>query len=229
MVYKWLLSAQARLFPPLCQLCRARVTDSIGICPGCRTSLPRIEQACPRCGAAYHGHGPCGRCQRRAPAFDATWSAFAYATPVAQLIHGVKYNGRLDFARLLGLLLAEAVGRTGATLPDLIVPVPLHPARLRQRGYNQALEIARPLGRELDIALAPRAARRLRPTPPQTELAPVARRRNVHGAFAANAVGGTHVAIVDDVMTTGSTVDALARALRRAGADQVQVWVVARA
>jgi ComF family protein len=229
MVYKWLVSAQVRLFPPLCLLCRARTSETDGICPGCREGLPLPGRTCPRCAAVCAGPGLCGRCQRRLPAFDATLAAFPYAPPIAQLVHQLKYHRRLDCGRLLGLLLAEAVERAETALPELIVPVPLHSARLRRRGYNQALEIARPLSRRLGVPLATRAARRLRPTPPQTELAPRSRRRNVHGAFSAADVDGTHVAVVDDVMTTGSTVDALAHALHQAGAEKVEVWVVARA
>jgi ComF family protein len=228
MVYKWLLSAQARLFPPHCLLCRARISDNAGICPGCRHSLPRLGHACPQCAAPCAGGELCGRCQRRPPAFDTTLAALPYLPPIAQLIHQLKYHRRLDCAQLLGLLLGDAVESTAAPLPELLVPVPLHPARLRRRGYNQALEIARPLSRRFGIPLAAGAARRLRPTPPQTELAPRSRRRNVHGAFAAD-LNAAHVAVVDDVMTTGSTVDALAHALRRAGAGKVEVWVVARA
>jgi ComF family protein len=148
---------------------------------------------------------------------------------VDRLIVNLKYHHRLELARTLGRLLAEPL-RQLADLPDAIIPVPLHPSRLRQRGYNQSLEIARVVANRLDLPVITRAARRMRATAAQTALPLKQRARNVRNAFAANGdVAGKHVAIVDDVMTSGHTVSALAKALRRAGAKEISVWVVARA
>ena len=126
-------------------------------------------------------------------------------------------------------VLAAALAPRVEPLPARLVPVPLHRNRLRRRGYNQAVELARPLGRALGLPVAPRLCRRQRPTPAQAELTGSDRRRNVRGAFAVAAPVPRHVAIVDDVVTTGSTVGELARVLRRAGAERVEVWAVARA
>lgn len=170
----------------------------------------------------------CGACRRRPPPFFATTAALRYAEPADRLILDLKFRGRLPAARLLGTLLAEAVA--DAEPPEALLPVPLHPARLRERGFNQALELARPLARRLDRPLPIDAVRRIRATPPQTGVDRHGRRRNIRNAFALRRpLPWRHVAIVDDVMTTGSTVAELAGLLRRNGVERVQVWVAARA
>lgn len=156
---------------------------------------------------------------------------FAYAFPVDRLLLKLKFGLSLPPGRVLGELLGEyliAVRSTAST--DAIVPVPLHPERLRERGYNQAVELARPVARALRIPIL-RACRRTRHTPPQSTLTGAARRRNLKDAFTADAtqVAGLHLAVIDDVYTTGNTVAALTRALLRAGAASVVAWCVARA
>ncbi len=171
----------------------------------------------------------CGACQRRPPAFARTVALFHYAPPVDRLIHGLKYHGRLELARILGGLLADALTRRPVHI-DLIVPVPLHRARLRARGFNQALELARPVARRLGVPIDYRCVVRARDTAPQATLAPRARRSNVRGAFVARGrLDRLRIALVDDVLTTGHTADAVAACLRRAGARQVELWVLARA
>jgi ComF family protein len=162
---------------------------------------------------------------------DYAHAALRYAEPVNRLIVGLKYRRRLDIARALADLLAEKL-RTVRRRPDVILPVPLHAARLRERGYNQAHEIARLLAQRLSVPLVADAARRIKATATQTTLPRAQRARNVRNAFAIkkfHRLRDKHVAIVDDVMTTGHTVDALAKTLRRAGAKEISVWVVARA
>jgi ComF family protein len=162
------------------------------------------------------------------------FSPLAYEYPVDRLVAGAKFRRRLQDARLLGELLAEALAdaiRAGRVeSASLIVPVPLHPRRLGLRGYNQALEIARPVAARIGLSLAAEVCRRIRATREQAGLPAVERRRNVRRAFAVRegAVRGVRVAIVDDVVTTGSTVAALAQALRGAGVADVQVWSAAR-
>jgi ComF family protein len=152
---------------------------------------------------------------------------------VDRLVTGAKYRRRLQDARLLGELLAESLAvavREAAVEPvDLVVPVPLHRQRLGERGYNQALEIARPVAKQLRLPLQPGICKRVRATAEQAGLRAAERRRNLRSAFAAApSVRGARVAIVDDVITTGSTVAAVAQSLRRAGASEIQAWVVAR-
>jgi ComF family protein len=175
-------------------------------------------------------HGVCGACQRRPPAFASTRGAFHYAPPIDHFVRSLKFNHDLGLAALLGTELARVAGQTPR--PDLIVPVPLHGSRLRSRGYNQALEIARVVARGLGLPLDAHGLVRRRATSAQSDLPLAARRRNVRGAFAVRArtnYRDLRIALVDDVMTSGSTVDAAARALRTAGAARVDVWVVARA
>jgi ComF family protein len=154
---------------------------------------------------------------------------FSYAPPIDRLIQGLKYAGQLNNARVLAELMA-AKAESVFPRPDVIMPVPLHPTRLRERGYNQSLELARPIARRLALPLDYRSAKRVRATLPQTGLSLRERARNVRNAFAVTRpVAGLRIALVDDVMTTGYTVNALALCLRKAGATQVDVWVTARA
>ena len=217
------------LYPPVCVLCGAPGHDGIDLCAACRAELTAPVRRCPSCAAILPrgADGPCGACLRRPPVFDAAYAALSYRPPIDRLVTGLKFHGRLAMAGLFGELMAADL--SGREPPDLIIPVPLHPKRLRERGFNQAREIARPLARRLGVPLAPQAATRIRATPPQTELDARARKRNVRGAFAATEdVAGRRIALVDDVMTIGATLDELAKAMKRAGAARVEVWVADR-
>jgi ComF family protein len=175
--------------------------------------------------------GECGACQKQPPAFARTVALYRYAPPVDHFIRALKFHQQLGLARLLGERLARRLVRETSP-PDLIIPVPLHGARLRERGYNQALEIARPVARALNIPLDFHSLLRVRATAPQTGMTIEARRKNLRGAFALRgntAVQNLRVALVDDVMTTGSTVQAAAQCLRAAGAREVEIWIIARA
>ncbi len=208
------------------------------LCVGCREDLPYQKQACQRCALPLHGvHDDdgsgailCGNCLNDSPAYDRVISVFTYASPVDHLIQDLKFHHKLHVARLLGDIMASNLAQRVQTRPDLIIPVPLHSARLRERGYNQALELARPIARKFRLPIDYRSCKRLRATPAQSDLPATERPRNVEGAF--NITGnfkGRHVAIIDDVMTTGSTVEELATALRKAEARAIDVWVCARA
>ncbi len=165
------------------------------------------------------------------------FSAFPYAPPIDDLVRGLKFGKRLHCARLLGRLLAIRAAQAGAELPDCFVPVPLHPARLRRRGFNQALEITRVLARRLGVALDARCVERVRPGVPQTALPAKQRLKNPRGAFDISNVFDKRlkrpshlrfVVVVDDVMTTGATINEVARVLRKAGVERVEAWVAAR-
>jgi ComF family protein len=172
----------------------------------------------------------CGDCQQQPPAYASTRAAFRYAMPVDKLIQNLKYHGRLELSRVLGGYLAAHLKTLNDPLPDVIVPVPLHSSRLRDRGYNQSLEIARFVAKTLQLPINWKDAQRIRATAPQTELPRDQRRKNVRGAFkTGEAFANQRVAVVDDVMTSGHTVNALAETLLRSGALEVRVWVVARA
>jgi ComF family protein len=210
-----------------CVLCGAGDEGRL-VCRRCDASLARWPHACARCAlplAAPAGH--CGQCLRRPPAFDAATAAFAYGFPVDRLLQRFKFAGDLAMGRWLAHALLDATRAQAA--PRLIVPAPLSRSRLRERGFNQAGEIARVLARGLDIPMAVAGLSRVREDPPQTSLDARARRRNLRGAFHCElALDGWHVALVDDVMTTGATAHEAARALRAAGAARVSAWVVAR-
>ncbi|MDX1606142.1 MAG: ComF family protein [Candidatus Competibacterales bacterium] len=221
--------AERLLFPPHCLLCGGPGSGGLDLCAGCERELPRLRTACCCCGEPLPvAIEACGRCQRRPPPFERTLAALRYRPPVDRLILDLKYRDRLATARLLGELLRQRV--TGAELPQALLPVPLHPARLAERGYNQALELARPLAVALDRPLLTRAVVRVRATPTQTVIDRAARQRNLRGAFACTGLlPWRHLALVDDVMTTGSTLRELATVLRAGGVERIQVWVCARA
>jgi len=230
----WLANIQDWLLPRLCPACGNPTGPGRELCPGCEQTLPVLRHACPRC-AIPHEHtdarGECGACQKHPPAFTRAIALYHYAPPVDHFIRELKFHQRLGLARLLGEHLAQRLAAE-MTRPDLIIPIPLHGARLRERGYNQALEIARPVARALGVPLDFRSLVRVRATAPQTGMMLVARRKNLRNAFHLRdpaTVHGRHVALVDDVMTTGSTVQAAAKCLRQAGAETVEIWVVARA
>lgn len=232
MVYNWLNRLQDALFPPRCRLCGAPGAAGRDLCPGCHADLPWLGAACVRCALPLPAAGQlCGHCQRQPPAFDRVIAPFRYAAPLDHLVQRLKFHQDLAMARLLGQLLAEHLARQPGPRPALLLPVPLHRRRLAERGYNQSLEIGRVLRARLDIPLAPALARRVRHTEAQTTLPARGRRGNLRGAFRLAAAGPlpAHVAILDDVLTTGSTAGELARLLRAAGARQVEVWVLARA
>lgn len=230
MVYNWLnFSRTWWPWRTRCCLCQGVDGSDLGLCSACLSDLPRLEPACPRCAMPLaHAAAMCALCQQHAPAFDSCQALFAYAPPLDQLIWQLKFHQALHLARLFAGLLAERLRNQNR--PDVIIPVPLHPRRLRQRGYNQALEIARPLAAALNCQLDLNSCRRVANNPPQAGLDASQRRANVRDAFLLTGdPSARSVALVDDVMTTGSTVNALARLLRRAGVQEIQVWVCARA
>ena len=228
------LDVLGSLLPAQCALCAGSCRGVV--CPPCQQQyLEQTRRRCRQCANPLADVAVlCGRCLRRPPAYDATWTATDYAAPVDQLLLQLKFGARLALAPLFAQLLVAAVRRdSGWDAPQVLCPVPLGPARLVERGYNQALEIARPLARQLDIALQPRLAVRVRETRAQSGVAPRERRANLAQAFMvapqhATQVAGRHIGIVDDVMSSGHTVHALAAALKRAGARKVTVLVAAR-
>lgn len=169
----------------------------------------------------------CGGCLHHPPAHNRTLAAFSYAFPIDQLIQALKYQQRLAIAPVLGRALALAA--RSRPRPDLLIPMPLHPKRLQQRGLNHATEIARVVAADLNMSPDLSVCERVRDTPPQVALAYDQRRRNVRGAFLCRGdVAGKRVALIDDVMTTGTSLDELAATLKKAGALEIEAWVVAR-
>jgi ComF family protein len=214
------------LFGGSCFLCRGEARNLL--CEACDADLPRLPAPrCPRCALASPGGAVCGRCLAQAPHYDATAAALSYDFPADVLIHAFKFRGELALASLFSDLLLQKTGSGPAV--NFVVPVPLSARRLRERGYNQAVELARPLARATRAPLELGLCERTRDAPPQTELPWAERSRNVRGAFrCTRSLVGASVAVVDDVMTTGATLDEIAATLKSAGAVRVVNWVVAR-
>ncbi len=233
MVYNCIDLLRRIAYPATCILCGAPGQGQRDLCDGCLNDLPHNRHGCPSCALPLPPSSPpgtlCGKCLKQPPKFDRCLAALRYEPPVNHLIGGLKFRDKLGYGRLLAQLLGDHLAQRVHPLPQLIIPVPLHPARLKQRGFDQALELARPLSRRFAIPIDATSCRRVRATAPQSELDRKDRRRNIRGAFqlAAQLPAG-HVAIVDDVVTTGSTVNELAHTLRRAGVSQVEVWAIAR-
>jgi ComF family protein len=221
------------VYPSTCLLCGAPGEKGIDLCTHCRNDLPRNLNPCRQCALPLPAEAPanalCGECSKKPPPFERSEAPFLYQHPVAELISGLKFHQKLAHSRLLAQLLLNHIEQDLDELPQLLIPVPLHRSRMQERGYNQALELARPLSRGLDIPLDFSSCLRIRPTPPQSSLHKKERHRNVRGAFEIRGeIAARHVALVDDVATTGSTVKELARMLRRHGIKRVDVWVLAR-
>ena len=218
------------VLPWHCLLCGAAGAEGMDLCAECAAELPRNVRCCARCALPLAVPAAlCGRCQRHAPPWDAAWAPFRYGWPLDRLEARYKFGGELAAGRALSTLWQREP--RPQTLPQALLVVPLHTSRLRQRGYNQALELARPLARALGVPLHVDTLRRVRPTQAQTELDARSRRRNVRGAFAlvAGSALPAHVAVLDDVMTTGATLAECVRVLKRAGVQTVDAWALARA
>jgi ComF family protein len=216
------------LAPPLCLLCGARsgAEDAV-FCPDCLRELPVIEAAhCPDCLIATERGERCGACLAHPPDFDRAYALYRYEFPVNRLVHGLKYQARFALARAWGRMLAA---RTADFPADGVLPLPLHAERLAERGYNQALEIARHCARARGLPLYGESLVKHRSTPPQSGLSLKARRRNLQGAFRClEDFSGRHLLLIDDVLTTGATANEAARVLKRHGAASVGIAVVAR-
>lgn len=222
-----------RLFPLPCCLCHLNSNNRYNLCAYCAESLPWQQQTCRTCALTLTPQASsslCGACLKRPPPIDYLHAAFNYEPPLLQLIYQFKFGRSLDIGLVLTRALYHALQKKRLdTLPDCLIPMPLHKKRLRERGYNQAVEIAKPLGRWLHIPVKLHACRRIKATAPQTLIATKDRKANLKGAFAVVQKLPPHVAIIDDVYTSGSTALELARTLRRAGVLHVDIWVLARA
>ena len=211
-----------------CLLCGAATSERVSVCVTCRADLPQAPSpACPRCARPSPTGTACGACLTHPPHVDNVRAALRYTFPLDRLIQAYKYGHRLALAAWFG----EEINRLGADLSaDRIVPVPLHPERLRERGFNQAVELARALSRARGTRLDTALIERQRATLAQADQPPVARQNNVRNAFFCHAdLGGEHILLIDDVMTSGATLNECARLLKLHGARRVDALVLARA
>ena len=238
-VQHWFKTGLGLVYPEICQLChacRAEPRDGL-VCPQCQSHVRFIRPPfCQRCGLPFDGElttpFQCANCHELELHFSSARSAVVAKTVVLEAIHRYKYSRALWFERFLaGLLLSEAVPLLPREDWDFIVPVPLHPLKLREREFNQAERLAAHLSRAANIPLDGKSLRRITPTATQTLLTRAQRAANMKNAFAVPPgmrLTGKRILLVDDVFTTGATTSACARALRRAGAANVCVWTVAR-
>lgn len=213
-----------------CFLCGARTRGYL--CKTCFHALPWNDHACRHCARALPDLPGelCGGCTRTTPTFDNAQAAFTYTWPVNRLVQRFKFHGHLATGRILALMLADYLDMHQVSSPDCVIPVPLHPRRLAQRGFNQATEIARIIAPSLSADLSIDGLVRTQHTPAQSGLDRTARRRNLRHAFECRRpVRGLHVAVVDDVITTASTAEAIAHTLKQAGATEVNIYALARA
>jgi len=209
-----------------CVLC-LDTSPAAALCENCERLLPVSPFRCPRCAVPMPEARECADCLRDPPAFDDVTAAFDYRFPVDRLVRRFKFSADLAVGAYLGTALARAVD--ALPRPDLVLASPASAARIRERGFNPALVLARHAARRLGLRSDARALAKVRHTPPQAGLGREDRHQNLAGAFAlSRTVAGLHVAVVDDVMTTGATLGALASVLKEAGARRVSGWVAAR-
>ena len=220
-------------FGPHCILCRQSlaiepVPAPSAFCQACYDQLSWHDgHSCPQCGMPSWGE-VCGLCLNKPPHFEQTIAAFDYDFPIDRLISAYKYQFQLQLATPLSQALIQAVRQKLTVMPDYIIAMPLHPMRIAERGFNQSLELAKILSLEMYIPIS-HACLRIINTPPQAKLSQAQRIRNIRGAFhCAHSLEGLNIAIVDDVMTTGASLNELARQLKQRGAAHVQCWVIAR-
>jgi ComF family protein len=234
------------LFPGYCLLCGVPSDRALDLCQLCEKDLPINQPCCQRCALPLTSNQLCGTCIARDPPFNQCTAPLRYDFPVDKLINRFKYSGKLNQGAILAQLLLDRLSEQyqatspvklhGLTLPlkqpqrpDVIVPVPLHWRRQFVRGFNQSEWLSHFLGRRLNISVDNKLIRRQKHTPPQQGMTRKQRQKNLKGAFRVTRhIGGQHVALVDDVVTTGSTVSELSRLLKKAGAAQVEIWCLAR-
>jgi len=223
----------SNLFPCRCILCQQTVNHSFEVCPDCYQALPHNDVCCVRCALPLaediNNAVLCGRCIQKTPAFDYAHSLFRYEDDVIGLVHQLKFGEKISYARSIGEMLLTRLLETNEK-PDCLLPVSLHKSRLRQRGFNQSIEISRVLAKKLDIPIEHAAVVRQRSTVAQTGLNAKQRQKNIRGAFSVvRKLNYRHVLIVDDVMTTGATVNELAKVLKKNKVERVGVLCIARA
>jgi ComF family protein len=218
---------QRSLLPGTCLLCSSDSAAML-LCRACSADLPSLPQhLCPQCSAQTTHGERCGACLKAPPAFAKTLAIFRYEFPVDRIIHAYKYGHQIAVAEWAAELIANQIQ---ASEYDLLIPMPLHPARLRERGFNQSVEIARRIASKMKLPLDSHSLIRRRATSPQAELPMKERARNVRGAFECKTdLSARRILLIDDVMTTGATLREAARVIKLHGAAQIDVAVVARA
>ena len=239
MVYQWLKNSLLRAIPQHCILClapiKSRAGQSLLLCPACASDLPKNTSPCLICSiplpkiSSHQASLICGDCQKHPPIYQTSIIPNLYASPIKQFITRLKFHADLSSVPLLAQSFIPGLKRSPEKLPECIIPVPLHKARLHKRGFNQALELARPIARHFDLPIEHALCQRNKATPFQSGLSAEERKKNMKNAFSvAKDHNYKHVAIFDDVVTTGTTVNELARQLQKTNVEIIEVWAIAR-
>ena len=218
------------LFPCTCILCKLPSNEPRDLCSFCESNLPKITQYCRQCANPIPEHlALCGMCLKNPPYFDKTIALFHYQHPIDKLIQGLKFSHQLVYAKVLGELLANLLNETYENPPQCIIPVPLHRKRLQERGFNQAIEIAKPISKKLKIPIYRLNAKRIRHTDPQAKTHADSRHQNVKNAFIiTKEIPFERIAVIDDVVTTGHTVNEFCKTLKNSGVKEIHLWCCAR-
>ncbi len=235
MIYNWLKNNLSGLISKQCLVCLSPTPNKYLLCSGCENDLPENAFRCVICAIPFAAPQTpqqtlvCGKCQKQPPHYTVSLIPHQYASPLKQLIAHLKFHGNLSYAPLLAQNFLNSIKHRQHNLPECIIPVPLHPQRLRERGFNQALELARIIATQLNIPLDYSLCQRDKATPYQSGLSAQQRKQNLKNAFTiTQSHAYKHIAIFDDVVTTGTTVNELARQLRLSGVEIVEVWAIAR-
>lgn len=230
MIMNFIKQLKQFIFPQYCLCCDEFIRDGY-ICTNCDIDLPYLDYACRQCAYPLAGDKlVCGECLKRKPAFDRTFALFLYKSPIDSMLRQLKFHGQLHYASFFASCFEKAIPEWyhNTALPEMIIPMPLHPKRLRERGYNQAYEICRAL--KTTIPKSPKVCARKRYTQPQSELSLIKRRANVSRAFSIiQPIKVRHLAIVDDIVTTANTIEALSQILKQVGVERIDIWSCARA
>lgn len=231
MINKCINYIQSHLFPHACLNCGKNSERPIAICHKCEQQLPFNSPSCLQCASPLEQtrSSLCGQCQKNKPAFHTSLIPFRYQPPIQQWIINFKFNNDLVQGRALADLFCETLARKKLILPEVLIPVPLHPSRIRQRGYNQALLMATTISKKTGIPVDNELVRKVKKTLPQHELDQLSRLSNLNKAFKLAAqCNYRHIAIVDDVVTTTATVNEISCLLAKQGVEKIQVWALAR-
>ncbi|MCW8987701.1 MAG: phosphoribosyltransferase family protein [Gammaproteobacteria bacterium] len=235
MVYKWLKNKLLKRVSNQCLLCLAPTHNTHLICRGCKEDLPKNQYHCVICSLPFAPAEArkqllvCGHCQKNPPTYTTSVIPHLYAAPIKQLISQFKFHSNLTYASLLAQNFVHVIKQRKNNLPDCIIPVPLHQQRLQERGFNQALELSRMIASQLNIPLDYSLCQRAKATPYQSGLSAKQRKQNLKNAFhVTRSHSYKHVVIFDDVVTTGTTVNELAKQLKKSGVEIIEVWAIAR-
>jgi ComF family protein len=218
-----------------CLFCGDKSSAQLAVCAACLKDLPwHRTTCCPQCGLDSASN-ICGRCLKDTPYYDNTVALFDYTYPIDSVLQHFKYHHALHLTHTLGALLSQKLNDVKASkistttqMPDALLAMPLHPKRLQERGFNQSLEIAKVVAKNLGIPLLAAHTQRIKNTIPQAQLKLKGRASNIKGAFSCDDLAGKRVALIDDVMTSGASLNELAKTAKQAGATDVSCWVLAR-